>query len=190
MKHGARIATALFAVLLPALVLGAEGGHPHEPHGIPWAKLIFQTINVAIFLGILARFVWPGVKTTLQSRRTEVVDLLEKAAKAKAESERLQKEWQARLANLESELDQLRRQAKADISAERDRILAAAKQVADSIRRDAERAAEQEVRSAEAKLRQEVAAQALAVARRLAGERVRPDDQRRFVAEFLEQVRQ
>ena len=190
MTRSARVATALITVLLPALALGAEGGHHDAPHGIPWAKLIFSTINLAIFVGILARFVWPGVKASLLSRRTEVIDLLEKAAQAKAESERLQKEWQTRLANLNVELEEMRRQAAADISAERERILDAAKHVAETIQRDAVRAAEQEVRSAEAELRQEVAAQALAVARRLAGERIRPDDQRRFVAEFLEQVRQ
>lgn len=188
MRRGARIGAALFAALLPALALAAEAEH-HAPHGVPWAKLIFSTINLAIFVAILARYVWPGVKASLSARRVEVLDLLEKASTAKAESERLQKEWQTRLANLNTELEELRRQAAADIAAERQRILEAARRVAEGIRRDAERAAEQEVRNAETRLRQEVAAQALAVARRLAAERVGPNEQRRFVAEFLEQVR-
>ena len=184
----ASLATVASVAFRPVLALAAEGGH-HEPHGVPWAFLAFSTVNLAIFLAIMARYLWPGIRDTVRTRRSDVVELLQKASAAKAESERLQKEWQARLANLDSELETLRRQAAIDIAAERERILEAAKRVAEAIRRDATRAAEQEVRNAEATLRHEVAAQALRIARRLAPERIGANDQRRFVAEFLQQVR-
>jgi F-type H+-transporting ATPase subunit b len=183
-------AAALVPTALPALALAAEAAeHHHEPHGIPWAKLAFSTINLAIFLYILVRFVWPNVKELLRTRRSEIVDLLEKASKAKAEAEQLKREWESRIANLNTEIEALRRQAEADIAGERERILEATRKVAEAIRRDAARTAEQEVRNAEAMLRQEVAAQAIAVAKDLARQRVGAEEQRRLVGEFIEQVR-
>ena len=181
--------SAVLLVLAPAVAFAAGGEHHAAPHGIPWAKLAFSTVNLAIFIAILRSFAWPGIRQTLISRRSEVVDLLEKAAKTKAESEQLRKESQERLANLDVELNEMRRQTLADIAAERERILEATRKVAEAIRRDAQRAAEQEVRNAEGLLRAEVAAQALAIAERLAKQRVGPNEQRRFVSEFLEQVR-
>jgi F-type H+-transporting ATPase subunit b len=186
--HGA---AAVVLTSLPTLAAAAEEAaeHHHEAHGIPWPKLIFSTINLAIFLAILARFVWPNVKDLLRSRRADIVDLLEKASKAKAEAEQLKREWESRMANVNTELEALRRQAEADIAGERQRILEATQKVADAIRRDAARTAEQEVRNAEAMLRQEVAAQATAVAKDLARQRVGADEQRRLVSEFIGQVR-
>lgn len=191
MKRFLSGAAALVLTALPALALAAEKAaeHHHEPHGIPWAKLAFSTINLAIFLYILARFVWPNVKELLRTRHSDIVDLLEKASKAKAQAEQLKREWESRIANLNTEIEALRRQAEADIAGERERILEATRKVAEAIRRDAVRTAEQEVRSAEAMLRQEVAAQATAVAKDLARQRVGAEDQRRLVGEFIEQVR-
>lgn len=48
--------------------------------------------------------------------------------------------------------------------------------------------AESEIRSAQEALRAEVAKQALAIAERLAPQRLTPADQQRFVREFVEQV--
>jgi F0F1-type ATP synthase membrane subunit b/b' len=130
----------------------------------------------------------PASSDDLKSRRTEIQNALQQAAKAKEESERLKDEWERRLANLADEIEALRQQARQEIAAERDGILTAAKQLADSIRRDAQKAAEQEVRHAEAQLREEVAGQALGIARRLAPQRLTGADQERFIADFIQRV--
>jgi F0F1-type ATP synthase membrane subunit b/b' len=82
------------------------------------------------------------------------------------------------------------KQARADIAAERDQILAAARKAGETIRRDAQRTADNELRSAQEALRDEVARQALAIAERLAAQRLTPADQQRFVSEFVAQVEQ
>jgi F0F1-type ATP synthase membrane subunit b/b' len=183
--------------LMPAVAMAAEAEHHHEPHGIPWAKLIFSFINLGIFLylfprlapAILPKLGLPGSKDDLRERQRLVVDALEKAAKAKQESERLQVEWQQRLASLDGELQALRAQAEKEVAAEREQILAAARRLAETIRRDAQRAAEQEVRNAENVLREEVAKQAFAASCRLATSRIGESDQRRFVSEFIDEVK-
>jgi F-type H+-transporting ATPase subunit b len=191
-----RFAFVCGLVLLPVLALASTGAEHHETHGIPWAALLFSTANLAIFLLVLPRLLplflktmgLPASRDDLQSRRADIQNALQQAAKAKDESERLKEEWERRLANLGTEIEALRQQARQEVAAEREQILAAAKQLADNIRRDAQKAAEQEVRNAEANLREEVAAQALAVARRLAPQRLSPADQERFVGDFIQQV--
>ncbi len=193
-----RLFVVLFALLVPvAAVATAETHHGTEHHGIPWGTLVFSTINTAIFLWILLRYLWPFVCELMgwpwtpklaEERRQRIVATLEQAAKAKQEAERLKAEWEQRLASLSAEIESLRTQARADIAREREQILAAARKTAEGIRRDAERAADQEVRNAQALLREEVAQRALAIARRLAQERLTAADKDRFVDEFVRQV--
>jgi len=188
---------AFVLLLVPAVVLAASGGDHHGEHGIPWGTLIFSTINLAIFLVVLPRLLplflktmgLPASRDDLQNRRAGIQTALQQAAKAKQESEQLKQEWERRLANLGTEIETLRKQARDEIAAEREQILAAAQRLADTIRKDAQKAAEQEVRNAEEKLREEVASQALAVARRLAPQRLTAADQERFVGDFIQQVR-
>lgn len=179
----------LLFLLVPALVLGSEAAHAEHGHGaIPWATLIFSTINLLIFIALLRRFVWPALRAWAQDRHQLVVETLEQAARAKRAAETLKAEWEQRVANLTAELDDLRRQTGAEIAREREQILSAAEKAAASIRRDAERAAEQELRNAQTLLREEVARQALEVARELALQRLNPPTQDQFLTDFLNKV--
>jgi F-type H+-transporting ATPase subunit b len=191
-----RAVLAVLLQLLPAAALAAETEHHHAPHGVPWGKLIFSFINLGIFLylfpklapAILPKLGLPGSKQDLLDRQSMVVDALEKAAKAKEESERLQAEWKQRLASLDDELQKMRLQVEKEVAAEREEILAAARRLAETIRRDAQRAAEQEVRNAETTLREEVAKQAFAASCRLASQRIGDAEHKRFVGEFIDKV--
>ena len=182
-----RIVAWTFVTLLPALAHADEVADGND-HGIPWAKLAFSLTNLVIFVLIIRRYLWPSVRQWVLRRRTEVVEALEAAARAKREADQLRTEWEQRLVNLTTELAELRRRAEADIAAERDDIIAAAQRVAETIRRDAEQAAEQEIRNAPQLLRAEVAKQAFAIACQLAEQRLTPPDHERFVAEFTQRV--
>jgi F-type H+-transporting ATPase subunit b len=180
--------TRVLALLLTLLPLAARADEiPEGAHavGIPWNKLAFATVNVGIFLYILRRALWPVVRNYLIERRDAVRTALEKADRARREAEALRVEWQHRLDKLGAELEEMLTQARADIERERDEILAAARRTAETIQRDAERTAENELRQARELLRAEVARQALAIAERVAPERLTGADQARFVDEFV-----
>ena len=183
-----RVPVLLAALLVASTVLASEEAHQHHDNGIPVATLLFSTINLIIFIAILARYVFPAVRDWVRDRRTRVVSALHDAAKAKAEAERLRAEWEARIAGIEQTIAELHAQARLDAQRERDRILAAALQAAEGIRKDAERAAAYEARRAQEQLRAEL----VRAARRLAEAATRAQwsatDQQRSVAEFLEQV--
>lgn len=189
MKHRLIWFVLLLAQALPAMASeDSHGGHG-DAHGIPWGTLFFSAVNFGLFLLLLWRAVLPALRTWAITRRDRIVDELEEAARARAEAEQLKAEWEARMARLDQELDQIRQQALADAQRERERILAAAQSTAAAIAADAQKAAAQEIRRARAELRDEVARQALRIARGQVESQLTADDQNRFVDEFLREVR-
>src|SRR5262245_45754702 len=107
------VATLLMLVDAGAgAALASEEAHgEHHAAGIPWGMLALQAINLLIFLWVLGRYVLPSVRTWVRERGQRVVDELQAAATAKAEAERLKAEWEARLGQLDREIEALRAQA-------------------------------------------------------------------------------
>ena len=182
---------AVPTLLIPALLWASEEAHgAHaEARGIPWLTLLFSAINFTLFVLLLRRVALPAIRRWAHERRDRVVKELEEAARARAEAEKLKAEWEARTKNLDAEITALRQQAVADAERERERILATARATAAAIEADAKRAVDQEVRRAREILRDEAVREAVAIAERIVRERATTDDQRRFVDEFLRQVR-
>lgn len=174
--------------LLPAALHASEETH-HAHEGIPWATLLFATVNFLLFCWILARYLLPVARDYARNRHARIVEDLEAAAKARADAEQLKAQWEARLAALDEEIKDIRAQAVADGTREREQILVAAQRTAEAIQNDARRAAAQEVRRAETELRLTVAREATALASQLLRERLDPKDQERFIAEFLIEVK-
>ena len=193
MTHRVRSRTwgaAVVSLLLATVAVASEEAHGAHGHdgGIPFGSLLLSAANLLIFVWVLNRFMMPAVRSWVAERRSRVVEALEQAATAKAEAERLRAEWQVRLGELERTAAEMRAQARRDAERERDRILAAAQHLADTIRRDAERTAAYETRRIQDQLRAELVRAAV----QLAEERTRAEwtaaDQQRFVAEFVKQV--
>ena len=173
-----RLLPFLIGVLLPLAALAEEVEEHAGHHAVPWAKLVFSSINFAIFLFLMSKMIGSmNLRGQLAERREKIVEALAQAERAKQEAEALRLEWQRRMENLAAELEVLLQQARADIATERDQILAAA-----------QRTAENEIRSAQEALRAEVAKQALQIAERLAPQRLSAADQQRFVREFVAEV--
>ena len=186
-RAGTLLAATLLARTGMAVAEVEEAAHTHEAQG-PVGLLVFSTINLLIFLWILARFVLPPVREWVRNRRAHIVQALEQAAAAKVEAERLRAKWEQRLAEFDASVAEMETQARRDVERERERILAAARKTADGIRRDAELAAAYEVRRTQEQLRAELVRQALQLAEHAARTQLTAADQQRFVAEFLQQV--
>jgi len=192
MNRGLLRALVLAASLLtiPVVALASEEGHAAHPHaaGSQFWPLFYASINLLIFLWVLARFALPAVRSFVRNRRKLVVDALEAAAAAKAEAVKLQAEWESRLAQFERSVQEMRQQGRRDAERERERVLAAAHKAAEAIRKDAELAAAYELRRTQELLRAGLVQQALQLAEDAARSRLTTEDQQRFVAEFLKQV--
>lgn len=192
-----RTVQALVVAALPLALAGValateeghSGAHPHAA-GIPVWPLFYATVNLLIFLWVLARFALPAVRNFVRDRRKQIVEALETAAAAKAEALKLQAEWETRLAQFEQSVQEMREQARRDAERERDRILASAHKTAEAIRKDAELAAAYELRRTQELLRAGLVQQALRLAEDTARTALTAADQQRFVADFLKQVAQ
>src|SRR5438046_2761355 len=92
--------------MLAPLALASAEEHVHVA-GSPLAPLVFSTINLGIFLWILARFALPTVRNWVRDRRSQVVQALEDAAAAKADAERLRTEWETRLAHVGQTIEEM-----------------------------------------------------------------------------------
>jgi F-type H+-transporting ATPase subunit b len=188
MSRRAVIAVSAMAILSTPAAWAAEEGAAHHGGGFEISPLLFSTINLFIFLWVLARFVLPPIRTWVAERRTRVMRELEEAAAAKAEAVKLRTEWEQRLAAFTKTVEDMRIQARRDAEQDRDRILEAARKTAETIRRDAERAAAYEIRRTQQLLRAELVRQAVRLAEETTRAQWSAVDQQRFVAEFLKQV--
>jgi len=184
-------ALALAIVLLGAGVSGAAGGGGHAegaPTAQQWLLLLFTCINFAIFVFLLRRFTSAPLRDFLRGRKKEIVDLMAAAAREKAEAQALKDEYEAKLASLEEAKQELISDVRRMAETEASKMLAAASEAAERLKRDAERAAQSDHDRAVRELRAEAAKLAAALAAEDIRQRLDPGVRQRLVDEFLEGV--
>src|SRR5258708_26032097 len=86
---------------LAGVALAGEAPEHGEAGGGALLPLVFSTINLLIFLWILARFAMPGVRAWVRERRARIVNELQEAVAARAAAEGLRAEWEPRLPALD-----------------------------------------------------------------------------------------
>lgn len=180
-------ATLALWTLLASTAWAAEAGHGHGGE-VPVLTLLFSSINLLIFAFILGRYAIPGVRLWVRTRRNNIVTDLEEAAAALGDARRLKAEWEEKVAQLDDTIRRMHEQARLDAERERERIIGSAREVAASILRDAERTIAAELRRMRAELRAELVREAVALAEGELRKSWTVADQRRFVADFIDQV--
>ena len=179
------------ALLMALLVLGAApafaaGG---DEHGGSHARdLIWQAVNLLILLVVLFVAGRKPIKSFFANRREQIGSELDSAATLLSEAESRYAEWQRKLIDLDSDLEQIKSEALRRAEDDRDAILADAQAAAERIHRDAVAAVEQELRRAQAELRDEAAVLATEIAERILRERLEDSDRDRLLDEFITRV--
>jgi F-type H+-transporting ATPase subunit b len=147
--------------------------HEHEVKlfGFAFGSLgqwILQLINLALFGGFLWYLVKGPVKAAFANLRKDLEDRLAQAERDKAEGEAQIKELEAKMAGLQSELNEILAKAGIEAEAEKERVLNAARSEATAILAAAEseitrqqQLASQELRALVAELAVEAAAKRL-----------------------------
>ena len=149
----------------------ASHEHDVKLFGVAFGSLgqwILQLINLALFGGALWYLVKGPVKAAFANLRKDLEDRLAQAEVDKAEGEAQIKELEAKMAGLQSELDEILAKAGVEAEAEKGRVLAAARSEAAAILAAAEseiarqqQLASQELRALVAELAVEAAAKRL-----------------------------
>ena len=173
-------------LLAPAVVFAAANGHADS--GAILKDFIYRCINFAIMVGLLAYFVTKPIRKGLKERRQEIAKTLEDAESARQAAEARYQEYQEKLAQATEEIAGLAEAIKRDGEVERERILAAAKEQASKIERDAENKAAGMIARARAELREEASRLAVELAENLLKEKITAADQERLVDEYMQKV--
>lgn len=173
-------------LLLPVGVLAATNGHADS--GAILKDFIYRCINFALMVGLLAYFVTKPIRKGLKERREEIAKTLDDAEQARQSAEARYQEYQAKLARATEEIAGIAEAIKREGEVERDKILAAAKEQASKIERDAENKAAGMVARARAELREEASRLAVELAENLLKEKITAADQERLVDEYMQKV--
>lgn len=177
----ALLATQLFLLATPAFAAGGEEGG---------GGMFWQVLNVALLIGVIVYFARKPVLSYLAGRRDTIASDLESSARLLAEAESTLAAWSAKVADIDREAAEIRDQTRHAAEAERDRIVADAKQTAERIRRSAGAVIDRELQQARVALRREAADLAVELAGKLLEEQVTDADRTRLVDEFIGRVEQ
>lgn len=175
-------------LLLPAMALASEttkvfGVIPRDV----W-DLILRVINFSILAGVLFYYarkpILNGIRNSIESVRT----MLKEAEDSRQASEARMKEADEKLAGVDKEISDLLSAARREGEVERERILSEASQALEKLKGEAAMAIQQELKKAQDILRREAADAAVALAEEIISRKVTPEDQARFVTEYLEKL--
>jgi F-type H+-transporting ATPase subunit b len=174
-------------VLLPAAVMAAEGGG-HADSGALLKDFLYRCFNFALMVGLLVYFVTKPVRKGLRDRRAEIEKTLADAQAAREAAEAKYREYSDKLAKATEEIAGITEAIRREGELERDKILAAAREMAVKIEREADNKAAGVVSKARAELREEAARLAVELAEELLKKQVSADDQKRLVDEYMQKV--
>ena len=160
-----------------------EHGAEHLP---TVSTLLWPAVNFIIFTTLLVRALAGPVREFFRARAERLRDELQAGDRARREAEAVRAQLAKDLADLPALRERLKDDLRATAERERDQLLAHARQTSDRIRADARLLAEQETASARRRLRDQVAEAAVREATTLVRSATQPDDQQRFVREFID----
>jgi len=169
---------------------GGHGAAEHHPMITPekLKDLFWRTMNFLALVVILVKFLGKPISQGLTSRREQIKAELEELQAKRDEAERSYKEFEARLAGMEEEIEKIVEKAIAQAEIDKEKILADAERAAEDIKRQAEAAVQAELVNAKRKLKDEVAEQAAAMAEELIVKNLTPADQVAITEQYLEKV--
>jgi F-type H+-transporting ATPase subunit b len=157
----------------------------HAEHVPTIGSLVWPLVNFSLFALLLVRLLAGPVREFFRERAGRLREQLAAGDRARKEAEALRSQLAADLADLPALRERLKADLRTTADRERERILELARQAAKRIRTDTKLLAEQEVAAARRVLRDEVIEAATGKATELVRGVIQPQDQDRFVREFV-----
>jgi F-type H+-transporting ATPase subunit b len=180
----------LVGLLFSGNIAFAAGGGEGADRSADLLDLLYRFMNFAVLLIVL---VWVFKKARIgdlfKSRSAEIQKKLEELRNGKGEAERKFREIERKFMEFEKNRQTLIDQFRADGLAEKEAIIAEAKERANQIIEQAELAIQQELKSVKERLQREVVALAAERAEEIIAREITDKDQDRLVDEFIESVR-
>jgi len=190
MKHSTTLLKGVLflSLLLTPVVVFAAGGEGHADSGAVLKDFLYRCFNFALMVALLAYFVTKPIRKGLKERSATIEKTLIEADAAKEAAEAKHREYSQKLARATEEIEEITASIRREGELERDRIIAAAKELAVKIEREADSKAAGVVTKARAELREEATRLAVELAEDLLRKQVSADDQKRLVEEYMQKM--
>ena len=183
-KNAVLVLVGASALLIAAPAQAASGGEG----GADWERFFWEVMNLALLVGVIIYLGRRGIRDYFTNRRIGIRNELDQAAQLLKDAEERYATWEAKLADLESELQKIRETEQLRVKQERGHILEEARLNAERIAENATVLVDRELRRAEEALRQEASELAVEMAARYLSERVSDEDRKRLMDEFIARV--
>ncbi len=184
-RAGLCVAAAALALgMFPEWVLGAEGGEVHRKE-FSIVEEGFKFLNTLIVVLILYKVGAKPLASFFKDRREGIAAALAEAKAARTEAERELEAQRSKVADLEAELTRVRETGDRERSEIGARMEAEQKVQADRLLEQTRGAIELETAKARAELQARAAELAMGLAEEMLKKNIGPDDQERFVSEYL-----
>ena len=177
----------------PAAANAEEGAHG-EAHGegslssTKLKDLFWRVINFIALMIILVKFGAKPIANGLTGRQKNIKNEIDELEKRKTDAEAQYRQFEAKLATVEKDIDSIVEKAVAQAEVEKTKIIEKAEQAADDIKRQAELAIQQEIMEARRTLKNDIADQAAAMAEELIVKNLKPEDQAKIIEDYLDKV--
>ncbi len=163
-----------------AFLLAAEGGHADTFLGLP--VVLWKTANLLLFFGLTWWLLKKPFTSFFQERHGEIRKTLAKAEEDRTRAEALAAQLASRLAQIETELGNLKAAAKRDAAVEHETLLREAEAEAARLVERTKGEIESRVRHARVELTEYAGDLAVEMAREMLARGVTPEDQKRLVS--------
>jgi ATP synthase F0 subunit b len=192
-----KVLSALFVVALLVFAPGAsaqehaeEGGAHAESLGAMLLGMGWPLANFAIFVGVLYYFFNKPLKDYLANRHSTIKKDLDEARRMSAEAGAQLQTVDEKLKALPGEIEALRKRGTEEITAEEQRIAAAAAADRDRLLEQTRREIDLQVRLAKKEILEHAAELSVQLATDRIKKEVTPADQDRLVDRYLQQVKE
>ncbi|MEF3168853.1 MAG: F0F1 ATP synthase subunit B [Deltaproteobacteria bacterium] len=160
-------------------------------HGVTKSQVmnfIWHCLNFSILVVVLVKYLRKPISEALRGRTESIRASFEELEAKKRDAERKYAEYEKRLSGLEAEAQRILATFVEQGQAEKEKIIAQAKEAAERVKAQAELYVAQELAKARAQLQFEVAEMASRMAEELIRKNITIEDQHRLIGEYLERV--
>lgn len=168
----------------------AHGEAPAHAEAIPWGKMAFHALNLAILLGIIAWAARKPIKDAIASRSVAIKKDMDEINALRKQAQDRYAEIETRLQGYDKKLAEMKSDAEREAAAEAREIAARAERDAAQIQQAAERTIRDETLRARHALRKDAVELAVKLAEEQLRHQITEDDQRRLAADFLGTVKE
>jgi F-type H+-transporting ATPase subunit b len=183
--------TLIFFSILVSLAFAGGGGEHAAAHdsGKRLMDLLYRGINFTLLVIILVVVLKKvGIRDFFEARREQIRTKMDDLKNEKKQAEERIKELERQLRDVESRSGEIIDQFRKDGAAEKERIIAEAKERSKQLLTQADLAIEREIAEAKARLQQEIVNSAAQKAEEIITREIREEDQDVLVDDFIQRV--